>query len=67
VLSFYLCCSPFWFILLVRKPSRCSTSLIPKGVSHTLTQLPKSERHGFTPDRVTMLSAGSWSGSPSTS
>jgi hypothetical protein len=37
VLSFYLCCSPSWSILLVRKPNRCSTSLIPGGVSHTFT------------------------------
>jgi hypothetical protein len=61
VLSFHLCCSPSWSILLVRKPSRYSTSLIPRGVSHTFAQLPKPERHGFTPDRVTRVSAGRWS------
>jgi hypothetical protein len=58
VLSFYLCCSPSWSVLLVRKPIRCSTSLIPKGVLHTFAPLPKPERPGFTPDRVTWGSLG---------
>jgi hypothetical protein len=39
VISFYLCCSPSWSILLVRKLGRCSTSLIPRGVSHSFTPL----------------------------
>jgi hypothetical protein len=46
VLSFYLCCSPYWSILLVRKPGRRSTSLIPGGVPHTFALLPKLERPG---------------------
>jgi hypothetical protein len=45
-----LCCFSSWSILLVRKPGRCSTSLISRGVSHTFTLLPKPERLGFTPD-----------------
>jgi hypothetical protein len=58
VLSFYLCCYPSWSTLLVRKRSRCSTSLIPGGVSHTFTLLPKPERPGFTPDRISWGSLG---------
>jgi hypothetical protein len=58
VLSFYLCCSPSWSILLVRKPCRCPTSLIPRDVSHTFAPLPKPERLSFTPDRVTQGSLG---------
>jgi hypothetical protein len=42
----------------VRKPSRCSTSLIPRGVSHTFAPFPKPERPSFTPDRVTRGSLG---------
>jgi hypothetical protein len=63
VLSLYMCCSPLWSILLVRKPDRRSTSLIPWGVSHTFVLLPKPERHSFIPDRVTRVSAGRWSAS----
>jgi hypothetical protein len=44
VLSFSVCCSPSWSILLMGKPGRYPTSLIPRGVSHTFTQLPKPER-----------------------
>jgi hypothetical protein len=33
--SAFLCCSPSWSIWLARKLSRCSTSLIPRAVSHT--------------------------------
>jgi hypothetical protein len=58
VLSFYLCCFSSWSILLMRKPSRCSTSLIPRGVSHTFAPFPKPERPSFTPDRVTRGSLG---------
>jgi hypothetical protein len=58
VISFHLGCSPSWFILLVRKPGRCSTSLIPRGVSHTFTLLPKPERHHFTPYGITWESLG---------
>jgi hypothetical protein len=51
-----------WFsscsILLVRKPGRCSTSLIPGGDLQTFSQLPNPERPGFTPDRVTWGSLG---------
>jgi hypothetical protein len=57
---FSLCCSPLLSILLVRKPSRCSTFLIPE----KLALLPKPERHSFTPDRVTRMSDGRWSASP---
>jgi hypothetical protein len=67
VLSFYLCCcSPSQSIWLVRKPSRCSTSLILGGVSYTFTQLRTSERQ-FHPDRVIRVSSGRWSGSHSAS
>jgi hypothetical protein len=58
VLSFYLCFCPSWSIFLVKKPSRCSTSLISGGVSHTFAPLPKPERPSFTPDRVIRGSLG---------
>jgi hypothetical protein len=50
VLSFYLCCSPSWSILLVRKHGRFSTSLIPRGVSYTFA-CSLNLRHKVSPQK----------------
>jgi hypothetical protein len=63
VRSSYMCCSPTWSVLLVRKPDRCWTSLFSGGVSPTFVLFPKHERHSFTSDRVTSVTAGRWSAS----
>jgi hypothetical protein len=55
---FHCCCFSSWSILLVRKPCRCSTSLIHRGVSPTFAPLSKPESLGFTPDRITWGSLG---------
>jgi hypothetical protein len=57
VLSFYLCCSPCWSVLLVRKPGRCLTSLNAGGVSHTF---PHSLNLRDTVSPQTGLLRGFW-------
>jgi hypothetical protein len=49
---------PILVYLAGERTGRCFTSLIPRGVSHTFTLLPKPERHIFTPGKVTQGSLG---------